>query len=216
VFAYASTAPRCRSRSPAATWWWRAGHTSDGGNRGSEHRACALADWSRTSWEPTNLQTWQRCEDVALYLLEKMGDTLGLGLERVEGKQKLIGKSGMKWTVDGKGVRTDTGAIVVVECRRYTNSKLKPEAMGGLAYRIEDVGASGGIVVTPIGVQEGGQLIAKSADIQIVHLDADSTTTNYILKFLGSVIIGVSPARMTVVTFAPEVKITEPAPPSND
>ena len=86
--------------------------------------------------------SWETYEEVARYLLENMGDTLGLGLERVEGKQKLVGKSGMKWTVDGKGVKTEDGAIVVIECRRYTTSKLKPEAMGGFAYRIGDVGAA--------------------------------------------------------------------------
>lgn len=84
-----------------------------------------------------------------------------MGLERVEGKQKLIGKSGMTWTVDGKGVKTEDGAVVVIECRRYTTSKLKPEAIGGFACRIGDVGAVGGIVVMPIGVQEGGEKLAK-------------------------------------------------------
>src|SRR6478672_9696417 len=112
--------------------------------------------------------TWETYEEVARYLLEKMGDTLGLGLERVEGKQKLVGKA-TNWTVDGKGVKTEDGAIVVIECRRYTTSKLDQEDIGGFAYRIGDVGAAGGIVVTPIGVQEGGRKIAKYEGIQIVH-----------------------------------------------
>jgi len=44
--------------------------------------------------------------------------------------------------------------------------------------------------VTPIGVQQdGGEKIAKDA-IKVVHLDADSTTTDYVSKFLGSVFIG--------------------------
>jgi hypothetical protein len=110
--------------------------------------------------EPT---TWESYEEVARYLLEQMGDALGLGLEHLEGKQKLVGKSGTTWTIEGKGIRVDGAAIVVIECRRYTTSKLNQEAMGGLAYRISDLGASGGIVVTPIGVQKGGQIVAKSA-----------------------------------------------------
>jgi hypothetical protein len=148
--------------------------------------------------------SWETYEEVARYLLENMGDTLGLGLERVEGKQKLVGKSGMKWTVDGKGVKTEDGAIVVIECRRYTTSKLKPEAMGGFAYRIGDVGAAGGIVVTPIGVQEGGEKIAKYEGIEIVHLDANSTTTDYVLSFLDKVFIGAStvPTAVTVTLTA--------------
>jgi hypothetical protein len=141
-------------------------------------------------------KAWESYEEVACYLLEKMGDTLGLGLERVEGKQKLAGKA-TDWTVDGKGVKTEDGAIIVIECRRYTTSRLDQEAMGGLAYRIGDVGAAGGIVVTPIGVQEGGEKIAKYEGIEIVHLDANSTTTDYVLKFLDKVLHGAS-ADMTV------------------
>ena len=57
-------------------------------------------------------------------------DTLGLGLESVEGKQKLVGKSGMKWEIDGKGVKTEDGAIVVIECRRYPKDKVEAEEMG--------------------------------------------------------------------------------------
>lgn len=159
---------------------------------------------------------WKSYEEVACYLLEKLSDTLGLGLERVEGKQKLVGKSGMSWEVEGKGVRTDDGAIVVIECRRYTTSKVKAEAMGAIAYRIGDVGAAGGIVVTPIGVRQGGQLIAKGADIQIVHLDENSTTTSYVLEFLGNLVIGVPPAQVTVTMPAPEVRITPSSPPSDD
>jgi hypothetical protein len=36
--------------------------------------------------------TWETYEEVANYLLERMSDTLELGLERVEGEQKLVGK----------------------------------------------------------------------------------------------------------------------------
>ncbi len=135
---------------------------------------------------------WKSYEEVARYLLEQMGDVLGLGLERVEGKQKLVGKSGATWEIEGKGVRADDGAIVVIECRRYTTSKLKQEAMGGLAYRIGDLGASGGIVVTPIGVQQGGEIIAKYEGIETVHLDENSTTTDYVLRYLTNLFVGVT------------------------
>jgi len=122
-------------------------------------------------------KAWETYEEVARFLLEEMSDTLGLGLERVEGKQKLAGKSGTKWQVDAKGVKTEDGAIVIVECRRWTTSKPDQEDVGAFAYRIGDVGAAGGIVVTPLGVQEGGQKIAEYEGIEIVHLDANSTTT---------------------------------------
>jgi hypothetical protein len=137
---------------------------------------------------------------------------LGLELERVEGKQKLVGKSGMQWTVDAKAVRNGDEAILVVECRRYTTSRLKPEAIGGLAYRIKDVGASGGIVVTPIGVQRGGQLIADAENIHVVQLDADTTNSSYLLQFLGNVVVGPGPATMTLTPSTPGVRV-EPVDP---
>lgn len=52
-------------------------------------------------------------------------------------------------------------------------------------------------MVTPIGVQGGGQIVAKSAGIEVVHLDANSTT-DYVLKFLNKVFLGVtSPVTIT-------------------
>jgi hypothetical protein len=141
---------------------------------------------------------WESYEDVARYLLEEIGDALGLELERVEGKQTLVGESGATWEIEGKGIKAGTGAIVVIECRRYTTSKLKQKDMAAMAWTISDVGASGGIVVTPIGVQRGGQIVAKSAGIEVVHLDANSTTTDYVLKFLNKVFLGVtSPVTIT-------------------
>ncbi len=118
----------------------------------------------------------------------------------------------MEWEIDGKGVKTDSEVIVVIECRRHTTSRLKPAAMGALAYRISDVGASGGIVVTPIGVQRGGQLIAEAAGIQIVRLDADSTTTGYLLEFLGNVFIGVRGATLTPTGGVPDVTVAPTKP----
>lgn len=152
--------------------------------------------------------TWESYEEVARFLLGKWGDVLGLDLARVEGKQKLVGKSGMQWTVDAKAVRSADGAILVVECRRYTTSRLKPEAIGALAYRVNDVGASGGIVVTPIGVQSGGRLIAEAENIHVVQLDADSTTEGYLLKFLGSVVAGPSAAPLKLTGHTPTVTVT--------
>jgi hypothetical protein len=151
---------------------------------------------------------WESYEEVARFLLQKWGAELGLGLDRVEGKQRLVGESGTSPAIDAKGVKVDDGAIVVVECRRYTTSKLKQSAVASLAYSIRDLGASGGIIVTPIGVQRGGQIIAEKEGIEIVHLDADSDATSYIMKFLGNVIVGVRAARLTAIMHAPEVRIT--------
>ena len=146
------------------------------------------------------------------YLLEKLSDKLGLGAGHVEGKQKLVGKSGMVWEVDAKGVKSEDGAIVVIECRRLTTSRVKPEAMGGLAYRIGDVGASGAILVTPIGVQQGGQLIAEAEGIQVVHLDENSITGGYLLEFLGDVFVGPRGATLTLTGGVPDVTVMPAKP----
>ena len=50
---------------------------------------------------------WESYEDVARYLLEEIGDALGLELERVEGKQTLVGESGATWEIEGKGIKGD-------------------------------------------------------------------------------------------------------------
>jgi hypothetical protein len=146
-------------------------------------------------------------------LLEKVSDTFGLGLERVEGKQKLVGESGMKWTIDGKGVKTDDGAIVVIECRRYTTSKLKAEDMGAVVFRIADVGAAGGIVVTPIGVQEGGEKIAKHNGIDVVRLNEGATMTDFMMTFLEKVVAGGSAKFGGTGTLTAAIKVVQPDEP---
>lgn len=154
--------------------------------------------------------SWESYEDVARYLLENIGDALGLGLQRVEGKQTLVGESGTMWEIDGKGVRAGTAAIVVLECRRYTTSRLKQSDIAALAWTISDVGASGGLVVTPLGVQEGGQIVARSAGIDVICLDADATQTDYVVRFLEKVFIGRSVALCVTVNFTAEAAVSKP------
>src|SRR4051812_13915722 len=100
------------------------------------------------------MQTYDCYEEVATYLLDRFA--VDLGLERVEPKQPVPGKeSGTSWVIDAKGVREADGAIIIVECRRYTTSKAKQEHLAAIAYRIIDTEAGGGIYVSPLGFQEG-------------------------------------------------------------
>lgn len=47
---------------------------------------------------------WRTYEEVAVYLLNQFADALGL--ERVEGKQKIGGNiTTAEWEIDGKGVK---------------------------------------------------------------------------------------------------------------
>jgi hypothetical protein len=132
---------------------------------------------------------WRTYEEVAVYLLNQFADALGL--ERVEGKQKVVGNiTTAEWEIDGKGVKIGHEGFVVIECRRHLRSKLKQEEVAAVAYRIRDMGAKGGIIVSPLGFQEGAAKVAGAENIQDIHMNKDSTTTEYMLRFLDMVFIG--------------------------
>lgn len=127
--------------------------------------------------------TWQTYEEVARFLLDQFAACFGV--TRFEGKQRLTGeKSQTVWEVDGKGFSVSGDVILIVECRRYIQSKPSQEQLAGLAYRIHDTGATGGIIVTPLGVQKGARLLAKAENILSVKLDPTSTTEDYLIQFL--------------------------------
>jgi Restriction endonuclease len=132
---------------------------------------------------------WRTYEQVAQYLLNEFASHFGLG--QVEGKQIVTGTSGTDWEIDAKGVEEDGKGFLVVECRRY-NSRLKQKDLAALAFTIDDAGATGGIVVTPLDLQAGAKLIAAHANIHHVRMTPDSTTTDYIVEFLGRRFIGAS------------------------
>ena len=128
-------------------------------------------------------------EEVARHLLKEFAKELDL--ETVESGEALVGRrSGATWTIDAKGVRTAEGGCVIVECRRYTTSRLKQEHVGALPYRIHDTGAAGGILVSPMGFQEGARRVASAEGIVEVTLDEEATTSDYVLRFLGNARIG--------------------------
>ena len=134
---------------------------------------------------------WKTYEAVARHLLGEIGEQLGV--DRFEGDKKLSGESGTTWNVEGKGVReSDDTFFLILECKRYTTSKVKQEQIGGLAYRILDTGAAGAIVVSPAEFQEGAKKVAAHKGIVSVRLDENSTTLDYVLKFLNQIRVGVS------------------------
>jgi hypothetical protein len=134
-------------------------------------------------------QEWQNYEQVAVYVCEQIKDRLGL--KKVEGKQEIIGvQSGMKWTVDGKGICEGNEGFLFIEVRRQLTSGQKPEQLGGLAYRIRDTGASGGIMVSPLPIQEGAKKIAEAEKIYEITLHENSTCESFIAKFLNDLMVG--------------------------
>jgi len=136
-------------------------------------------------------KAWESYEQVAQFLVDRMREHFGLSY--VDGKQKIKGKrSGTTYEIDGKGVLKDREGFVILECRRYTKSRLKQKNMAALAYSIHDTGAKGGIIVSPLGLQKGARIIAKAENVVSVRLDENSTTKNYVLGFLNKIFAGVT------------------------
>ena len=134
-------------------------------------------------------KTWRTYEEVAQYLLNQFA--VHLGLERVEEKQKILGQlSGRQIEIDGRGVKDGNTGFVILECKRYKD-RVEAEKLESLAFRITDAGAAGGIVVSPMGLQDGAAKIAASQNIVTVQLNRDANEYEYVLRFLKNVMIGV-------------------------
>jgi hypothetical protein len=134
---------------------------------------------------------WETYEEVATFLLNEFRDEFGL--EKVEGKQSVLGlRSGTSFEIDAKGIKEGDEGFLIIECRRYTKSRQNQEKMGALAYRIIDTGAKGGIIISPLGIQEGAAKIAEKEKIINVILDENSTRESYIMSFLNEVMVGLS------------------------
>ncbi len=134
---------------------------------------------------------WRSYEDVAAYLVGQFKDHFGL--EKVEGVQKVTGeRSGTEWRLDAKGVRIGGEGIVIIEVRRHTTAGQKQEDLAALAYRIMDTGAVGGIIVSPLPIQEGAKKIAGAEGIIEVTLNAECTNTEFVMAFLRQIMIGVT------------------------
>jgi hypothetical protein len=141
---------------------------------------------------------WRNYEEVATHLLDQFSSEFGL--EWVESKQHVHGST--DWEIDAKGVMVGGEGFVIIECRCHTKSKQNQEQVGGLAYRIIDAGASGGIYVSPLGFQEGAKKVAAANGIHEVLMRADSTRTEYMLSFLNKVFLGVSDVGTSTETFS--------------
>jgi hypothetical protein len=134
-------------------------------------------------------KSWETYEDVARQLLAE--SRAHFGLAEVQGKQSVPGKrSKATWEIEAKGVDTETGQFVIIECRRYPKKRLNQEALGGLAWRIEDTGAKGGIVVSPLPLQEGAKKVAAAARVTHVQLNADATPREFTMRFLDQIRVG--------------------------
>lgn len=141
-------------------------------------------------------RSWKSYEDVARYFLNRFRQEFGL--DRVEPKQKIAGSSGTSWEIDAKGVREgDNSAIMLIEYRQHRSKRLNQEAVGGLAYRIIDTGSSGGIIVSPLPLQDGARKVAEANNIVHAQLGPDSTPENFAISFFNKIFVGIT-ERVTI------------------
>ena len=153
-------------------------------------------------------QVWKTYEEVAKFLIEQFAQEFGLA--GVEGKQIVKGhRSGTDWEIDAKGVLEGDEGFVLVECRRHTKSRQKQEAMASLAYRIEDTGAEWGIIVSPLGPQEGAAKVAAAEKILSVRLDPTSTPTDFGMQFLNKLMRSTS--EQIGISDIPTVTVSDPS-----
>ena len=153
---------------------------------------------------------WSAYEDAARKVLADIRQVLGVSA--VEGKQLLAGLSGTSWEIDAKAWCEGSDGFLVVEVRRHTSAGLKQEEVAAVAYRIQDVGASGGIIVTPSPMQKGARLVAASADISHVRLSPESTTESYLAEFMGRRFLGASITESLHATDSCDAQVTRGTP----
>lgn len=132
---------------------------------------------------------WKRYESAAREILQHFASELGI--ISIAGEAVLPGHSGTKWHVEGTATCLDDGGFLIMECRRYTTTRLNQESLGGLAFRIQDTGGAGAIIVTPLPLQQGARLVAESQNIIPIEIEAWSTAQNYLARILGKTFHGV-------------------------
>jgi hypothetical protein len=154
-------------------------------------------------------KAWADYEDVARYVLQRIGKRFGLA--DVQGKQLVVGRrTGTAWEIDAKGVRDGDGAIILVECRRH-GSRIHQEAVAAIAFRIQDTGAAGGIIVSPLPLQKGAKKVASATGIQHVKLRPESTREFWIAEIEKVVHIERTERAKVAVSEAFEITIKDAA-----
>src|SRR5688572_10628180 len=130
---------------------------------------------------------WRTYEATARHLLNELRAHLGL---RVEHYHSVTGQSGTTWEIDAKGIRKGDEGFVIIECRCYPDDCVTQEEVAGLAYRIWDSGAAGGLVVSPLDLQAGAKVVAAHEGIIELQMAPVSTTTDYMVNFLDQIFAG--------------------------
>lgn len=133
---------------------------------------------------------WRVYEDAARAVIQNLHQDLGI--DSVSDKQTVLGKSGTQWEFDALAFQDNGENFIIIEARRYTTSSLKQKDIATSAFSIGDVGAVGGIVISPLPLQRGAELVAKMSGIKPLRLSPDSTSVDYLAESMSRRFIGVS------------------------
>lgn len=128
-------------------------------------------------------KAWKTYEEVARYVLAQLRDVLQIS--EVAAEQVLPGQSGTSWNVEGIAIRASNGKFLILECKRYPTTRVNQEQIGGLAFRIDDTGADGAILVSPLPLQAGAKLVAEAKGIAHLVLTPLSRSESYLAEYLG-------------------------------
>jgi hypothetical protein len=134
--------------------------------------------------------SWKTYEEVAALVLNQCATEFGI--ERVEGKQKVVAKSGATFEVDARAWTAGNAAHLLVECKKHENTGISQAITSTLAWQILDTDAEGGFLVSPNGLQEGARFVATAANIHEIKLDPASTASAWFGDWLGKLRAGFS------------------------
>ena len=157
--------------------------------------------------------SWKKYEAAARRVIYDLRRELGVS--EVQDKQSLRGASGVVWEIDGIAIPQGESGILVIEARRHTTSGQKQEDLAALAYRINDLAASGGFIVSPLPLQKGAAMLAWRENVIHIELSPDSDAENYFAKFLERVVIGATLKSSFVISDTVTATVTRKKP-AND
>ena len=132
--------------------------------------------------------SWKTYEEIATLVLNQCATTFGI--VRVEGKQKVVAKSGATFEVDARAWTAGDAAHLLVECKKHENTGISQAITSALAWQILDTDAKGGFLVSPNGLQAGARFVATAANIHEIKLDPASTASAWFGEWLGKLRAG--------------------------
>ena len=100
------------------------------------------------------------------------------------------GKSGHDHQIDVSAELTLGGLemLILTECKYYSHCVGVDDVME-FAYRIQDIGAHKGVLVTTIGFQEGARKIAQSHKITLIKAAVRKSRSGRLIELIASVIV---------------------------